>query len=183
MAARRSSRLASADLNGRGYLSDQLGCTVTEVDRWITSDQVHSHLVIWYQQNVLKQESRSVMLDLIKTRNFEKPNNIFEADILRVTLGQTRRPDMRQDAPYVSAIHSWAATTQDIVEASRLYTISFARLATDHHERFHIITIDLLCLAFHSIAYRGQGSIYTTMIGPSAKIKQCEPLILSLIHI
>lgn len=84
---------------------------------------------------------------------------------------------MRQDTSYVSAIHSWAATTQNIVEASRLYTRTFARLASDHHERFHTITIDFLCLAFHSIAYRGQDNIYVTMIGPSAESKQLEPLI------
>jgi len=48
MAIRSSSRLTGVDLNGRGYLSDQLGCTVTEFDWWIISDKFRSHLVIWY---------------------------------------------------------------------------------------------------------------------------------------
>ncbi|GAB7341830.1 hypothetical protein MBLNU457_g0152t1 [Dothideomycetes sp. NU457] len=174
-ATRRSSRLTGSDLNGRGYLSDQLGCTVSEVDCWITSKNISRPLKKWYQQCVMKGEASNTMLELIKSGNFEKPNNVFEKDILHTALGQRDRPSMGTDAPYMRMIHIWAAIAKNVVEASRSYTPTFADLATHYHEKFLAIAIDLLCLIFHSILYRGQGSIYASMIGNVTADRRIEP--------
>lgn len=175
MATRRSSRLADYGLNGRGYLSNQLGCTVSEVDCWITSKNASSHLSLWYQQCVSKGEASDIMLELVKNGDFEKPYNIFEKDILHTALGQQNRPSMRTDPSYINTIHIWAVTAKNVVEASRSYTPTFVDLAKHHHEKFLTTAIDLLCLAFHSIAYRGRRSVYASMIGHAVTNKQIEP--------
>jgi len=114
------------------------------------------------------------MLELIKNRNFEKLNNVFKAYILHTALGQQSRPSMIVDAPNIYTIHIWAATVKNIVEASRSYTPTFVDLATYHREKFLAITVHLLCLAFHAIAYRGQSSVFSSLIGHATAKKQIE---------
>lgn len=85
---RRSVREKFIDLNGRGYLSDLLGCSVNDLEAWIQSESVLPHLQLWYKLCIRGVDRYNEILDKINRGDFAAPHNPLEEELLLTCLGE-----------------------------------------------------------------------------------------------
>jgi len=186
---RRSSRLEPYDSNGRLYLADQLGWSRKQLETWITSITVQPHLRLWYQICIGSPRRFNDAVDWINggEGGYYYNEEGLEEDLLLLCLSDgsadldTSVPSHETDAtPFDNAKKSttdwptqaiWARAAWRIVHANKQPGQAFASSVNTHTAACYSFVIDLLCLAFHSIAHRGAASVYTELInsdGPRA---------------
>lgn len=166
---RRSHRVKTIDLNGRGYLSHQLGLTVGDLDIWLQSPHVQPHLQLWYKLCISGIKRYNYFLSLVNSGEFKNPERTFEEDMLFMCLGEGQtgserfEGDDNKTRAWITT-EIWARTAWRIVHSNKEDNQLFHSLIDSHPVRCYSIVIDLLCLAFHSIAHREADSCYMKLI-------------------
>ncbi|KAK5164549.1 uncharacterized protein LTR77_009755 [Saxophila tyrrhenica] len=197
---RRSSRLNPYDSNGREYLAGQLGCSRHDLEAWITSPTVQPHLRLWYQTCVSGARRFNDAIGWINSGEngyYYNPDGLDD-DLLLMCLCEGSNITSSNEpgsalgldtASYANTTAKtddwntqelWARTAWRIVQANNGQGQMFAELIEKHPVARYAFVIDLLCLAFHSIAFRGRASAYEGLINgvgvpdsssPSSKTK------------
>ena len=185
---RRSSRLEPYDSNGRLYLADQIGWSRKQLDTWITSITVQPHLRLWYQISIGSPRRFNDAVDWIdggEDGYYYNPEGL-EEDLLLLCLS-----DGDADHDIGGPLHDanaksydgmslsttdwptqeiWARAAWRIVHSNKQPEQAFASSVNTHTAACYSFVIDLLCLAFHSIAHRGTASVYTSLINDDSAV-------------
>ncbi|KAK3725396.1 hypothetical protein LTR37_000366 [Vermiconidia calcicola] len=180
---RRSARLTTYDSNGREYLAGSIGWSLNELERWLTSPTVQPHLQLWYNLCVSGARRFNDAIEWIKTGEtgyYCDPSDL-EEDLLLLCLGEgdgvdeqePQSPPNGKRAAYSDEKAAtgkwitqevWARTAWRIVQDNRGDEQAFAKDVREHPAACYGFVIDLLCLAFHSLAFRGRASPYESLI-------------------
>lgn len=160
---RRSYRRKVIDLNGRGYLSDQLGLSIEQLEAWTQSSGVKAALATWHRRCIEDAPTYNSILNMINAGVFETRNNKFEEELLLASIGEY---SLYEDEKTIEsfAMDMWAEATRSIVKGSLDFLHIFSHLYRYHTARLFAIVIDMLCLAFHSIAHRENDSCWYIII-------------------
>ena len=183
---RRSPRLDIVESNGRDYLADTMGWTREELEEWVSSSSVKPHLQRWHQICVAGRNRLNDAIGWLSTGNPEYYNNAeeLEEDLLLMCLGEgtmDNQGDLGEGGEGESFRHAdknvkttewttqelWARTAWRIVQNNKGVGEVFEKRAEAHPAACYGFTIDLVCLAFHSIAFRGRASIWEQLINGS----------------
>nr|POE73092.1 hypothetical protein CFP56_31031 [Quercus suber] len=175
---RRSCRLNPLDSNGRSFLADQLGLSVRCFESWLASPAVLPHLSLWRILCITSRARYNTAIEWINSGPqgyFYNPSHL-EEDLLLLCLGEGSgaATDGRFADPTPPRLTSW--TTQAvwarcawrIVEAARAPGLVFAQRFTQNPAACYATVIDVLCIVFHSIAFRGAGSWYEQFLAGSS---------------
>jgi hypothetical protein len=174
---RRSHRLPTNDSNGRDYLSELLGLSREELEAWIASPSAHPHLQLWYHLCVSDSHRYNDAANWINTspKGYYFNTSDLEEDLLLMCLGEGESGEGSEDGTTKHADNSvktgkwitqelWARTAWRIVQDNKYKDKDkdqvFAPKFKEHPAWCYAFAIDLLCIAFHSIAHRGKGSCY-----------------------
>lgn len=178
---RRSLRL-QADPNGRQYLANQLNWTIDKVDDFITNSTVQPHLQLWHKLCITGTRRCNEVYELINANHFrtlgkdEDLDKGFAQELWLACLadgdhGIQRFADRKTMTGEWTTVDVWARTAWRIVNSNKDPGQAFERLAHKHPEhpgKSYRVIVDLLCLAFHSIAFRGKASVYEKLINETA---------------
>lgn len=182
---RRSSRLEPYDSNGRLYLADQIGWSRKQLETWITSITVQPHLRLWYQICIGSPRRFNDAVDWINggEGGYYYNEEGLEEDLLLLCLSDGGAdpdnvvPAHEADATSFNNAQKsttdwptqaiWARAAWRIVNSNKQPGEAFAGSIDTHPAACYSFVIDLLCLAFHSIAHRGAASVYTDLINNS----------------
>ncbi|GIZ46472.1 hypothetical protein CKM354_000959800 [Cercospora kikuchii] len=176
---RRSQRAQAAtyDSNGRDYLATELACTRAEVEHWLAAPGVHQHLVLWYNLCVLGRRRYNEAIDWITDGEdgyfYNKQG--LEEDLLLTCLGEgdakvsegQERSDFMEDGIHTSdwsTAKLWARAAWRIAQSNSSDGHLFHATIVRYPAAVYGLMIDVLCLAFHSIAYRKTESIWHSLI-------------------
>ncbi|CAK1361936.1 unnamed protein product [Cercospora beticola] len=176
---RRSQRAQAAayDSNGRDYIATELACTRAEVEHWLAAPEVHQHLVLWYNLCVLGRRRYNDAIDWITDGEdgyfYNKQG--LEEDLLLTCLGEgdakvfkgQERTDFMEDGIHTSdwsTAKLWARAAWRIAQSNSSEGQHFHATIMRHPAAVYGLTIDILCLAFHSIAHRKAESIWHGLI-------------------
>lgn len=185
---RRSARLTVYDSNGRDALASTLGWSRTQLETWLTSPTVRPHLRLWYRDCIENKRRYNEGIEWINTGEkgyYYNPSDL-EEDLLLECLGEgivvndgKSGASEKLDAVIGSSIcfadegtktacrttvELWARTAWRIVQANMGAGQVFENAALRHPAACYAFAIDLLCIAFHSIAHRGAASCYRDLI-------------------
>jgi len=172
---RRSARLGTYESNGRDYLAATIGWPRPKLDGWLTSPTVRPHLQLWHQLCVSGKRRFNEAIDWINTGEngyFYNPNDL-EEDLLLSCLGEGSQGCAGEVSVYAQAgvktaewttQELWARTAWRIVHANRGSGQAFDHTVGEHPSACYAFVIDVLCVAFHSIAFRGGESCYHRLI-------------------
>ena len=181
MEPRRSSRLNTYDSNGRDYLADTIGWSREKLNGWITSPSVRPHLQLWSQLCIAGGQRYNDAIEWINTGErgyFYSPNDL-EEDLLLMCLCEGNENEVYpRDTGRDGAAYSdedaktgkwitqelWARTAWKIVQNNKGEGEAFGKHVEKHPSICYSFVIELLCLAFHSIAFRGGASTYEQLI-------------------
>ena len=176
---RRSARLTTYDSNGRDALADTVGWSRQKLESWITSPTVRPHLQLWYRVCIEGEGRFNDAIAWINTgeRGYYYNPGDLEEDLLLACLGEgvasQEVVDDGEGSEYANdqvATSSWmtqelwARTAWRIVQNNRATHQAFGMTIDRHSVACYAFVIDLLCLAFHSIAFRGEASCYANLI-------------------
>lgn len=170
---RRSARVIY-DSNGRDYLCSVTGWTRDTLDQWLISDSVRSHLQLWYAICIQSKGRFNEGVDWINTGYFYD-EGALEEDVLLLCLNEGNSKDTKDNATstngpaYADKIaitckwitaEVWGRTSWRIVQDNVGRGEAFEKAVIEHPSAAYAFVIDVLCLAFHSIAYRGKASVW-----------------------
>ncbi|TKA26605.1 hypothetical protein B0A50_04713 [Salinomyces thailandicus] len=178
---RRSPRLTTnIDLNGRDYLASLMGWSTDRLEDWITSWTVQPHLQSWYQNGITNSRRYNDAIDWLNTgpSGYFYDSSSLEEDLLLACLGENYTGEDNTDvSSYANSSKShcttqdiWAKTVRNIVQANAAPGEVFERRIITHPAACYGFVIDLLCIAFHSIVYRGKASCYESLIHGSSHL-------------
>nr|POE86447.1 hypothetical protein CFP56_46631 [Quercus suber] len=170
-APRRSYRWNLLDSNGRAFLADQMNLSVVCFESWLCSPTVQPHLHLWHILCIAGRTRYNTAVEWINAGAqgyFYDPVHL-EEDLLLLCLGEGSGAssegqfadstlDRRTAAWSTQAV--WARCAWRIVEAGQAPGQVFAQRFRWHPAACYAVVIDLVCIAFHSIAFRGHGSWY-----------------------
>lgn len=163
---------------GRDYLADALGWSRAQLDDWLLSTSVHSHLVFWHTTCVQKARRYNESIEWIKTGYFQETSDL-EEDVLLLCLGEGSDNDSNRDASGIecntyadrtsrtfkwTTIELWARTVWRIVQDNSGKGGIFEKIMTYHPAAAYGIVFDILSLAFHNIAWVKSESVWSTLI-------------------
>ncbi|KAM3422508.1 hypothetical protein BST61_g10 [Cercospora zeina] len=176
---RRSQRChaVSYDSNGRDCLASELGVTRSKLEQWFNAPEVHQHLALWYNICVLGRRRYNDAIDWI----IEGEDGYFynkqglEEDLLLTCLGEgdAKTFEGQELSEFIgdgvntshwSTAKLWARTAWRIVQSNCSEGQCFHATIVRHPAAAYGLTIDILCLAFHSIAYRKAESVWHGLI-------------------
>lgn len=179
---RRSARLTIYDSNGRDALASTLGWTRAQLESWLASATVRPHLRLWYRTCLENERRYNEGIEWINTGEkgyYYNPSDL-EEDVLLECLGEgfadSCETDEKLGAMAVgfateaiktgawTTVELWARTAWRIVQANMGKDQVFENAALKHPAACYAFVIDLLCIAFHSIAHRGAASCYRDLI-------------------
>ncbi|KAK5727158.1 hypothetical protein LTR15_003051 [Elasticomyces elasticus] len=172
---RRSARLKSDDSNGRDHLASLMpGWTRTKLEGWITSPTVRPHLQLWYQLCVASPSRFNDGVDWVNTGYFYNPSDL-EEDVLLMCLGEGHPVDNGEHKVSVFADKEvetttwitqecWARTAWRIVHANGSLGQAFGTIVETSPAACYGFVVEILCVAFHSIAFRDRASCYERLI-------------------
>jgi hypothetical protein len=180
---RRSPRQIHYDSNGRDYLADKLGCSRMELEEWIQSPTVRPHLRQWYILCVSGPKRFNDAIEWINSGAdgyFYNPDDL-EEELLFLCLEAVKDPavdgvleveehdvasliDEANKAKNMITQELWARTALRIVHSNKGKDQTFEKPLQTQPATCYAFAIDLLCIAFHSIAFRGYASIYEQLI-------------------
>lgn len=187
---RRSARLGTYESNGRRYLADKLseatGCTygVAELESIITAPSVRSHLQHWYRLCIEGQKRFNTAIEWINTGadGYFYNTSDLEEDLLLFCLCEGSGHDASGTETSVfgfadhatktekwTTVELWARTAWRVVQALAIKGGPgagglFELVLEKQPATAYAWAIDLLCLAFHSIAHRGVTSRWRDLI-------------------
>lgn len=181
---RRSARLGSEDPNGRDYLANLLKCPRAKLENFIISPSVRPHLQLWFTLCIDDCDRYNDAIDWINTGErgyFYNPSDL-EEDLLLMCLREDSRGRISEKEnsygdPEVKTARwitqeLWALTAWRIVQANKSVGQPFGRMYIDHTVSCYAFAIDLLCIAFHSIAHRSKDSCWMWLIKGSLDEEQ-----------
>lgn len=176
---RRSARhqAASYDANGRDYLAVQLMMTREELEAWLRSPSVHQHLLLWYNLCVLGRRRYNEAAEWINCGeggHFYDEQGL-EGDLLLSCLGEGNIEKGASSATLFAdatirtnqwpAEQLWARAAWRVVQYNSGPGQMFEQAVFQHPAAAYALAIDILCIAFHSIAYRSHDSVWHELIG------------------
>ncbi|KAK4504873.1 hypothetical protein PRZ48_002836 [Zasmidium cellare] len=181
--ARRSARV-DYDSNGRNYLCSVTGWSREQLDQWLTSDSVRSHLQLWYSTCISSERRCNESIDWINTGYYNDGGEL-EEDLLLMCMGEggVVKDALQVGDPVVllcaysdTAIVTakwitqevWARTAWRIVQSNTSPGDAFEETIYKHPAAAYAFAIDILCLAFHSIVYRETDSVWEGIINIAA---------------
>jgi hypothetical protein len=176
---RRSQRhhATSYDANGREYLASELKCTRANLEDWLSSPTVHPHLQSWHNICISGRRRYNNALQWLdggeKSYFYNKED--LEEDLLFLCLGEGNVSQLRNGDESVFAARNgdthqlptqtlWARTAWRIVQDNRGKYQVFEEAAIFHPAAAYAFAIDVLCISFHSIAYRKFDSVWHELI-------------------
>lgn len=184
---RRSSRLNTHDPNGRDYLCSLMGWSRYRLESWITSPTVQPHLQLWYRLCIESERRYNDAAEWINTgsRGYYYRESDLEDDLLLMCLCEGNGGDGdTEPSAYASGTTNtgkwitqelWARTAWRIVQANRGEGQAFTKMSDEHPAACYGFAVDLLSIAFHSIAHRREASCYEELInGPAKSVHQCN---------
>ncbi|KAK3057351.1 hypothetical protein LTR09_001534 [Extremus antarcticus] len=179
---RRSLRLNPYDSNGREYLAGLLGTGRVNLESWIVSPTVRPHLAYWYRICISGSERFNDAIKWINSGDagyYYNPAGL-EEDLLLICLGggddeafkANSEPmtssksfaELNAKTKFWSTRELWARAAWRVVHDNRSEGQPFEKRFEEHPAACYGVAIDLLCLAFHSIAFRGKASAYEGLI-------------------
>lgn len=172
---RRSERLGTYDSNGRDYLASCLGWSQWKLEEWLYSATVRSHLQQWYTTCIDSPKRFNDGVEWINTGAkgyFYNPTDL-EEDILLMCLCAGKDGEAEEGFDFAEPSTNtenwntqdlWARTAWRIVHANRSEGQVFYPLTHDRPAAAYGFAIELLCIAFHSIAFRGADSVYLELL-------------------
>ncbi|KAK3717025.1 hypothetical protein LTR37_006080 [Vermiconidia calcicola] len=186
---RRSARLTTYDSNGREYLASSIGWSLNELQRWVTSPTVQPHLQLWYNLCVSGARRFNDAIEWINTGErgyFYNPLDL-EEDLLLLCLGEGDGVDEQEPQSRLNEERAayndekavtgkwitqelWARTAWRIVQGNRGDEQAFEKHVREHPAACYAFVIDLLCLAFHSLAFRGRASLYEGLVNGASSL-------------
>jgi len=178
---RRSTRVRAYESNGREYLAGTMGWSRQKLEGWLTSPTVRPHLQLWYQLCVTSQRRFNEAVEWINTgeRGYFYNKRDLEEDLLLACLGEGvdgwpgEGPGYADKAAQTGSWTTqelWARTSWRVVQANRDSGLAFAKTFLDHTSACYAFVIDVLCIAFHSIAFRGKDSYYRHLINGTEEL-------------
>jgi len=179
---RRSARLTVYDSNGRDALASTLNWSRTQLETWLTSPTVRPHLRLWYRTCIENERRYNEGIEWINTGEkgyYYNPSDL-EEDVLLECFGEGiagGSPELEamiggtvgfategiKTASWTT-VELWARTAWRIVQNNMDAGQVFEQAALKHPAACYAAVIDLLCIAFHSIAHRGAASCYRDLI-------------------
>lgn len=177
---RRSQRLEAYDSNGRDYLSSALGWSRSQFEKWLYSSTVRPSLQEFYCLCIVDSKHFNESVDWINTgpKGYYYDENDLEEDLLFMCLcagndgqaedcGEGSSVDFAEldiDAKGWITQELWARAAWRIVHANRASGQIFHNAAQDRPAAAYGFAIEMLCIIFHSIAFRGAESVYLTLL-------------------
>jgi len=178
---RRSSRLNTQDPNGRDYLSSLMGWSRYELECWITSPTVRPHLRLWYRLCITSQRRFNDAVEWINTgpKGYFYNERDLQEDLLLYCMcegddeasGGVRSAygdETLKTGKWITQ-ELWARTAWRIVHANKGPGQAFEKNVVEHPAACYAFVVDLLCMAFHSIAHRGKASCYEGLINGTVR--------------
>lgn len=176
---RRSSRDTHGNYTsfGRDNLAEALGCSRAWLDSWLLSSKVHPHLVLWHSTCIERTRRFNEGVEWINTGYFFEACNL-EDDVLLLCLEEGPEGS-EADANGVkcksyadqtartfkwTSVELWARSTWRIVQDNCGKGDIFEKAVKFHPAAAYGIVCDLLCVAFHNIAYVGPESVWANII-------------------
>lgn len=177
---RRSQRLGTPDSNGRDYLSSKLGWIRVTFEDWIYSSTVRPHLQDWYGLCISNSSRFNDVADWVNTgeKGYFYNEHDLEDDLLLLCLGAgddgnieacvaEASLDFVRDTPSPQGWITqelWARTAWRITQANRECGQIFHFAIQDRPAAAYGIVIEMLCIVFHSVAFRGSASVYLRLL-------------------
>lgn len=175
---RRSKRTACAsyESNGRDYLAAELQLSRQDLEFWLASPSVHPHLLLWYNLCIVGSRRFNEAIDWINTgsNGYFYNKSDLEEDLLLMCLGegnhggpegnQTDHSDGKARTSGWATQEIWGRAAWRIVQSNCGKGQLFERAVIQHPAAAYAIAIDILCIAFHSIAFRKSESIWQQII-------------------
>ncbi|KAF2168198.1 hypothetical protein M409DRAFT_21642 [Zasmidium cellare ATCC 36951] len=185
--ARRSARIDYTS-NGRNYLCSVTGWPREKLDEWLTSNSVRSHLQIWYCLCVSSKRRFNDAIEWINTRAFYEEGDL-EEDLLLMCLQEGNMNDADGNAVVPISAYAdntvatskwitqevWARAAWRVVQDNAGPGEAFEKAIQEHPAAAYALAIDILCLAFHSIAYREADSVWEGIITNGANMDATPP--------
>ncbi|SMR47616.1 unnamed protein product [Zymoseptoria tritici ST99CH_3D1] len=184
--------------NGRDCLAYKLDIGRTNLEAWLTSETVLPHLVLWSKlciDNPRRYNDASEWVNFVEGKYFEDGGEL-EEDLLLACLGEGQSNAGGNEEGVgessVFADHNaktsswctqdlWARTAWRIVQDNSGPGEIFQRWI-DHHPAFaYAVAIDVLCLAFHSIAWRESASCWWVLINSTPTQEKSKTALASFI--
>ncbi|UJO14364.1 uncharacterized protein CLAFUR5_02367 [Fulvia fulva] len=190
MAAVRRSRRSYATFyttNGRDYLASEFGCSNEQLDAWLRSSTVRPHLQLWYKLCALGQRRFHEAVEWIERGchigskgYFYDPEDGLQVDVKLFCLAEG---NIDASASYQISIYAdphvetygwstaelWARSAWRVVQENASPGGVFETMAKKHASRAYALVIDMMSIAFHSIACRRSTSVWEEIIGFVAK--------------
>ncbi|SMQ47833.1 unnamed protein product [Zymoseptoria tritici ST99CH_3D7] len=173
--------------------------TRTQLEQWLTSDTVLPHLVLWSKlciDNPRRYNDASEWVNFVDGKYFEDGGEL-EEDLLLACLAEGQSNAKGNDegvgGSSVFADHNaktalwctqdlWARTAWRIVQDNSGPSEIFRR-KIEHHPAFaYAVAIDILCLAFHSIAWRESASCWWVLINSASAQNESQISLAQLIN-
>lgn len=177
---RRSERLGAYDSNGRDYLSSRLGWTRPKFEDWIHSPTVRPFLQEWHALCIVGHYHFNDAVDWINTgeKGYFYNENDLEEDLLFICLcagddgqaedqGEGSSINLNANGGCTAAWLTqelWARTAWRVVHANRSPGQIFHFAMQDRPAVAYGFAVEMLCIIFHSIAFRGVESVYLPLI-------------------
>ncbi|SMR46365.1 unnamed protein product [Zymoseptoria tritici ST99CH_1E4] len=166
--------------NGRDYLSCKLRLARTQLEQWLTSDTVLPHLVLWSKlciDNPRRYNDASEWVNFVGGKYFADGGEL-EEDLLLACLGEGQTNTTNEEGGGNSSVFAdhdaktaswctqdmWARAAWRIVQDNCGPGGILQRDIEQHPAAAYAVAIDILCLAFHSIAWRETASCWWILI-------------------
>jgi len=142
---------------------------------------IQPHLQHWYLHCVVRARCYNVVLELINTGRFQKPENGFDQDILlecfcidEHDVSAATGKIVEADHDYETTVQLWAKAAHKVIEQSDGREPIITYLLKRHPAKAYYFAIDLLSIAFHGIAHRGRSSCYEVLINGHDAFKHSQ---------
>lgn len=188
---RRSERLGTYDANGRDYLSSKLGWTRPKFEEWLYSSSVCPHLQEWYTACIADKSRYNDGIDWINTgeKGYFYNESDLEEDVLLMCLdvGNGEHDVKSEECSGIADFSSaeidteswitqqmWARTAWRLVHSNCAAGQAFHSMMSTQPAAAYGFAIEMLCIVFHSVAFRGVGSVYLPLLKSAGHGKQAK---------
>ena len=186
---RRSQRLGTYDSNGRDYLSATLGWNRSKFEEWIYSTTVRPHLQDWYMLCITNRECFNDAVDWINAgeKGYFYNESYLEEDLLFICLhagndGVIEKSGQGGNIDFVNFNSTtnwnthelWARAAWRVAQDNRGAGQIFHSAMKDQPAAAYGFAIEILCIIFHSVAFRGAGSVYLPLLKGGSTITAAE---------
>lgn len=188
---RRSERLGTYDANGRDYLSSKVGWSRPKFEEWLYSETVRPHLQSWYTTCITNKDRYNDGIDWINTgeRGYFYNESDLEEHLLLMCLdvgkggkdvkggegcGNTDFVDEEIDTTDWITQQLWARIAWRVVHGNCAEGQVFYDSVKNRPATAYGFVIETLCIIFHSVAFRGNGSVYLPLLKGGTKVNEVK---------